>query len=570
MSDNESEPHTDVPEDHLVLDPMPVFADPVEENTAPDVATGAGDTADDEIDDTAGVATGGPAHGTAEAFVSSDDPEEPAEDPSTVEDPADAAVAPAAEEGTPQAPEPGDAPKTGDAPTSEERPDTPSASDAPPVPDAAPALVAPSAHPGHAGDADDPSAQMWASVRDRTPARADADPGEAPAGDGAEETADTADAEGTPRVAVPAITGEEVALTTEEDTSEIVGDVDSSQLETGTIEPVSTSTSRIPVIPTGGATLDHDVATPTTPAAPPTGSDTDLPPQPPRDVLENRHTAAADAAAPATPPAGGTPAVPADAVGTAPEPTALDETAVQRRSLVVPATPAPDQSTSETSWHPRSEDSPASHAATTPASLDDALFEGSTLVPVVPSRTAAHLWGLFLSLVLVPVAWFALADAGARMTLAKDAPMLTGTLNFAALLELLGGLLAVLVLALLAARSSLGAHVTGALVTVLGIPWVVAPGWTARTVLPTMDWLNAWNAFGQNIAHHLQASGYSGRLLLVGVVLLLVGALSHRVRRRGRAEESLRAEVERVNPAGAHLTARARRAAARSQRNPGH
>ena len=569
MSDNESEPHTDVPEDHLVLDPMPVFADPVEENTAPDVATGAGDTADDEIDDTAGVATGGPAHGTAEAFVSSDDPEEPAEDPSTVEDPADAPVAPAALDGTPQAPEAGDAPEHGEAPACAERPDAPSASDAPSVPDAAPALDDPSAHPGPAGDADDPSAQMWASVRDRTPARADTDPGAAQAGDGARETADARDAEGTPRAAEPAITGEEVALTTAEDTSAIVGDVDSSQLETGTIEPVSTSTSRIPVIPTADAAHDRDVATPEASAQLPVGTDTDLPPQPPRDVLENRHTASGDAAAPATPPAGETPAVPADAVGTAPEPTALDETAVQRRSLVVPAAPAPDQTTSETSWHPRSDDSPASHAATTPASLDDALFEGSTLVPVVPSRTAAHLWGLFLSLVLVPVAWFALADAGARMTLAKDAPMLTGTLNFAALLELLGGLLAVLVLALLVARSSLGAHVTGALVTVLGIPWVVAPGWTARTVLPAMDWLNAWNAFGQNTAHHLQASGYSGRLLLVGVVLLLVGALSHRVRRRGRAEESLRAEVERVNPAGAHLTARARRAAARSQRNPG-
>ena len=42
---------------------------------------------------------------------------------------------------------------------------------------------------------------------------------------------------------------------------------------------------------------------------------------------------------------------------------------------------------------------------------------------------------------------------------------------------------------------------------------------------------------------------------------MLVGALSHSVRRKGRAEEALRAEVERVNPTGAYFTARARRRA---------
>ena len=517
MSDNESEPHTDVPEDHLVLDPMPVFDDPAEETQTPESTVEDGDTG-------AGADVPAPVSAPEDtsatpAHAATDVPPEPLPDDGTTDDAA-----------------------TSDASTTGES-------------------VAPSDAPGNP---DDPSAQMWASVRDRTLAHPDDDrPGGAPvatAQDGAPEE-DEHPGE------TPAITGEEVSLTTAEDTSEIVGEVDSSQLETGTIEPVSTATSRIPVIATPGTPSEQDATPPPPTTEPLDEGRADLPSEPPRDVLENRRTptGATDPA----PDADGTAKAPGITVDAPPEPAALDETAVQRRSLVVPAAPVPDQATTETSWHPRSDDAPRSRAASTPASLDDALFEGSTVVPVVPSRTAAHVWGLLLSVLLVPLGWFALADAGARMTLATDAPMVSGTLNFAALLELLGGLLAAVVLALLVARSSLGAHVTGALVTVLGIPWVVAPGWTARTVLPTMDRLNSWNAFGQNLAHHLQSSGYSGRLLLLGVVLLLAGMVSHRVRRRGRAEEALRSEVERVNPTGAHLTARARRAAARAQRDQG-
>lgn len=521
MSDNESEPRTDVPEDHLVLDPMPVFDDPAEETQTPESAVEDGDT---------GATTTAPARVSASEDASGKPTDAPAH----------------AATGVPPEPLP-DAGPTGDGTPV----DTATSGE----------TVDPSDTPGNP---DDPSAQMWASVRNRAPAHPDDDrPGDAPVGT-AEDGAPVED--GRPED-TPAITGEEVSLTTAEDTSEIVGEVDSSQLETGTIEPVPTATSRIPVIATTGTPSEQDATPPPPTTGPLEEGRADLPTQPPRDVLENRRTPAG--ATDPSPAADGTAEGPGIPVDAPPEPAALDETAVRRRSLVVPAAPVPDQAATETSWHPRSEDAPGSRAASTPGSLDDALFEGSTVVPVVPSRTAAHVWGLLLSVLLVPLAWFALADAGARMTLATDAPMVSGTLNFAALLELLGGLLAVIVLALLVARSSLGAHVTGALVTILGIPWVVAPGWTAHTVLPTMDRLNSWNAFGQNFAHHLQSSGYSGRLLLLGVVLLLAGMVSHHVRRRGRAEETLRSEVERVNPAGAHLTARARRAAARAQRDQG-
>lgn len=351
-------------------------------------------------------------------------------------------------------------------------------------------------------------------------------------------------------------------------------------------EDTTTTTSHhIPAVPV----TDHDV--PQTPPSSVPGEDAGPEGTPP-DVLENRslhHTHAdgatgpgetaahPDTSAESDPAAAGTaaaqrtsimptstepptPSVHGEDVGNGDD---LDQTRVHRRSFVAPQEEVEDEG--EAQWRPRSStEEDASHSSTTPRSLDDALFEGATVVPEVPSRGAAHVWSLILTLLLVPLAWYLLADAGARMTLATDNPMTTGVLNPAALAELAGGIVVVVLVAVLARHSSLGAHVIGIVVTVLGLPWVVAPGASARLVLPVMEWLDRWNAFGANLAHHLQASGYSGRLLLVGIVLLLLGWTSHRVRRVGRDEEALRAEVERVNPQGAHLTWRARRRAAKA------
>lgn len=557
MSDNESEPQTDTPDDHLVLEPMPVFDAPAEDSGTP------GSPSDDATT-AASVEPGadspvGDSPRAADRVDASEDvtPEETTAvaEPVTTQE----TTGP---DGAPEPTPPGDTPVgAGDSPVTS---DTDAST---PEPVAAPGpTTRDEVTSGTPPRAEDPSTKMWASVRDRIPIHPST------------ETTPEATGPTPPEEPAPAMTGEEVALTPTEDTAEIVGTMDSSLVETGTIEPVPTTTHRIPVIPASGSAPAGEPVS----SAPPQDGRDDLPSPPPRDVLENRRTSAAASTTDEV-----TPEVPGSTAETdilgdpAPTPAPqweaavpltagpLDATAVQRRSLVVPTSTTDEAGASETSWRPRPEETVGSGSAATPGSLDDALFEGSTVIPVVPSRTAAHLWGVLLSVILVPVTWFALADAGARMTLATNAPMTTGTLNFAALLELLGGLLAVAVLAFLALRSSLGAHITGILVTLIGIPWVVAPGWTARTVLPAMDRLSSWNTLGQNIAHHLQASGYSGGLLLMGVVLLLVGAVSHRVRRRGRADEALRAEVERVNPAGAHFTARERRAATRSTRDSG-
>ncbi|WP_022867234.1 hypothetical protein [Schaalia vaccimaxillae] len=241
----------------------------------------------------------------------------------------------------------------------------------------------------------------------------------------------------------------------------------------------------------------------------------------------------------------------------------ISNTTQQRRALMT-ATPPNGEPELETTWKPRRESSSSSSIDSTPRSLDDALFEGATVIAMVPSRTRAHLWSLICSILLVPIAWYLLADAGARMTLADNNAMVTGVANFAAVGELLGGLALAILVVVLALRSSLGAWVMGVITTIAGIPWLVVPGLTATSVLPAMRFLNDFSllgAFGQNLTHHLQASGYSGRMLVLGVALMCLGAVSHSGRRRGRAEEALRAEVEKVNPTGAFFTARERRRA---------
>ncbi|MEE6297310.1 hypothetical protein [Georgenia wangjunii] len=173
------------------------------------------------------------------------------------------------------------------------------------------------------------------------------------------------------------------------------------------------------------------------------------------------------------------------------------------------------------------------------------ILDGATTEPAPRKRTAAHLWGVLLTLVLVPVAWYLIADAGARLTLASGNQWDTGERNVAALIELGSGLLA-LAVALLAARwTSLGAIITGALVLLLGIPFVAVPTLTQDYLEPVTTWLRDFNDLGANLAHHLVASGSSGRLLAYGLALILVGVVSHGARRQGRREARAAVRLER-------------------------
>ena len=196
-----------------------------------------------------------------------------------------------------------------------------------------------------------------------------------------------------------------------------------------------------------------------------------------------------------------------------------------------------------------------------PSSLDEELFSAAPEVTEMPSRTGAHWLSFLLFLLLVPVGWYLAADAGARMTLADAAPMYTGVASIVALGEILGAIIISAILFVIARRSSLGAWLMGIVTLIVGLPWLMAPGITAASVLSALTALTNTGSLGANISHHLQASGYSGRFALLGIALIGLAYVSHSVRRTGRAEEALRTSIEATNPAGAFYSSRARKKA---------
>lgn len=239
----------------------------------------------------------------------------------------------------------------------------------------------------------------------------------------------------------------------------------------------------------------------------------------------------------------------------------LESTTVRRRAFVAPQEESP---VTEAAWKPREDAVERSVPQDTPESLDDVLFEGASIVPEMPSRTGAHLFSFILGILALPITWYLVADAGARMTLPEGNPAATGVINWLAITELAIAFIAIIALFEAFKRSSLGAWIAGLCFLAAGIPWVFAPAFTSAHTVSLLHFLQNAGSFGSNLAHHLQASGYSGRLLILGIVLMGVASLSHSARRRGRAEEAMREQVERVNPTGAHYTARARRRAAKA------
>ena len=239
----------------------------------------------------------------------------------------------------------------------------------------------------------------------------------------------------------------------------------------------------------------------------------------------------------------------------------LESTTVRRRAFVAPQEESP---VTEAAWKPREDAAERSVPQDTPESLDDVLFEGASIVPEMPSRTGAHLFSFVLGILALPITWYLVADAGARMTLPEGNPAATGVINWLAITELAIAFVAIIALFEAFKRSSLGAWIAGLCFLAAGIPWVFAPAFTSAHTVSLLHFLQNAGSFGSNLAHHLQASGYSGRLLILGIVLMGVASLSHSARRRGRAEEAMREQVERVNPTGAHYTARERRRAAKA------
>lgn len=190
-------------------------------------------------------------------------------------------------------------------------------------------------------------------------------------------------------------------------------------------------------------------------------------------------------------------------------------------------------------------DSPATAQLPTHESYgDDDLFAGEEL-EAPRSRAWAHVASIFGLLLLTPIAWYLIADAGARFTLPEQAPWTTGHISVPAILELVAGLIIVVLIAILVRSSSVGAWITGVILIAAGVMFVVTPELTHRLIDQPLEQLAELHTMGANVAHHFVADGSTGRLLAYGVALLLAGYISHSARRAGRREERLQAAYER-------------------------
>lgn len=156
-----------------------------------------------------------------------------------------------------------------------------------------------------------------------------------------------------------------------------------------------------------------------------------------------------------------------------------------------------------------------------------------------PSRFSAHIAVFFATLVLIPIAWYLISDAGVRLNLVTDNPWDTGHINFAALLELAGGMIALAMIALMARLSSLGGQVWGIVLTLLGLAAVIVPGQAAALIERLDKAIGGYNPFTGNVVHHLGLDLGSGRIAIFGFLLFLFALSIHGARKRSAARQEI-------------------------------
>lgn len=178
------------------------------------------------------------------------------------------------------------------------------------------------------------------------------------------------------------------------------------------------------------------------------------------------------------------------------------------------------------------------HWTTDPGEVED--------IPEKPKgRFGDHFLGFLLTLLLVPVAWYLISDAGARLFLVNDAPWATEQRDNLAIVELVGGMVVLVLIALLARASSFGAQLWGIILMVAGFVAVILPSLGQQAI----SWLDGAigdiNPFTGNVVHHLNMDLGSGRIAVFGLVILLLGVVAHYARRAGgvRATAEARREI---------------------------
>lgn len=156
-----------------------------------------------------------------------------------------------------------------------------------------------------------------------------------------------------------------------------------------------------------------------------------------------------------------------------------------------------------------------------------------------PSRFSSHIAVFFATLVLIPIAWYLISDAGVRLNMVTDNPWDTGHINFAALIELAGGMIALTMIALMARLSSLGGQVWGIALTLLGLAAVIVPGQAAALIERLDKAIGGYNSFTGNVVHHLGLDLGSGRIAIFGFLLFLFALAIHGARKRSAARQEI-------------------------------
>lgn len=166
---------------------------------------------------------------------------------------------------------------------------------------------------------------------------------------------------------------------------------------------------------------------------------------------------------------------------------------------------------------------------------DDVLLAGSTVVGKPASRAAAHWGGTLLALVLFPIAWFLMHTAANALTgaLADGWPKVFST---AGIIELGMAIVLLIVVMATATRSSLGTFVTGITTLLIGLPFVVVPSITKQYLGDFLANMALQSRFGRILSEAILLDGVSGRLVIIGLFLIMLGVVSHSTRRAGRRE----------------------------------
>ena len=174
---------------------------------------------------------------------------------------------------------------------------------------------------------------------------------------------------------------------------------------------------------------------------------------------------------------------------------------------------------------------------------DDVLLAGSTVVGKPASRAAAHWGGTLLALVLFPIAWFLMHTAANALTgaLADGWPKVFST---AGIIELGMAIVLLIVVMATATRSSLGTFVTGITTLLIGLPFLVVPSITKQYLGDFLANMALQSRFGRILSEAILLDGVSGRLVIIGLFLIMLGVVSHSTRRAGRRE---RLVMDRAN-----------------------